>query len=195
MLLAVTVLTAAGCGDRSGKILDDPVFPPPAPTTTTTVAPTGAPETTPPAALAIVAPWVDGATIPDRHTCRGDGLSPPLSWSGVPLGTVELALSVVDLDAGQSSNWIVYGIGAASIGAAEAVVPDGAFEWPNSSGAPAWVPPCPPDGQTHRYVFTLYALNQQLEVADDAGTTEVLSALDAISIAQASISGVVTGVG
>ena len=192
LVAAVASLTGA-CGDRSGKTLDDPIFPPPA--TTTTVPTTAAPQTAPPAPLTLVAPWVDGAAIPDRHTCAGEGFSPPLSWSDVPLGTVELALSVVDLDAGQYVHWLVYGVGPGSSGTAEEVAPDGALEWTNSTGTPAWAPPCPPSGETHRYVFTLYALNQQLEVADDAGTNEVLSALDATSIAQSSISGLATGVG
>ena len=26
----------------------------------------------------------DGGTIPRRYTCDGEGISPPLSWSGVP---------------------------------------------------------------------------------------------------------------
>ena len=33
-----------------------------------------------------------GAAIPDRFTCEGDNRSPPLRWSGVPAGTVEVAL-------------------------------------------------------------------------------------------------------
>ena len=190
---SVLALTVSACGDRSGKTLDDPIFPLPATTLVATSVP--AEQVTAPAPLVLVAPWVDGADIPARHTCDADGVSPPLSWSNVPLGTAELALSVVDLDAGQFVHWLVDGIGAGSTGTSEGVIPEGAFEWPNSSGDASWAAICPPAGETHRYQFTLYALNQQLEVADDADTTEVLAALDATSIARASLSGLATGTG
>ncbi len=184
-------LLATACGDRSGKTLDDPVFPLPA----TTVASTLPPPTTPPAALSLVAPWVDGAEIPARHTCAGDGVSPALTWSNVPLGAVELAITVVDLDDDQFVHWIVYALGAGETGLVEGQLPDGVFEWPNSSGVPAWQELCPPAGETHRYQFTIHALNQQLEVADDASATEVLSIVNATSIDLSSVSGLSTGIG
>lgn len=183
-------LLVGACGDRSGKTLDDPIFPPPETTVVATSVPA---ETAPPAQLTLVAPWVDGTEIPDRHTCAGDGISPALTWSNVPPGTAELAFTVVDLDADQYVHWIVYGIGNGETGLIEGQLPGGAFEWPNSSGSVAWSPPCPPAGETHRYQFTVHALNQQLEVADDATAAEVLSILNATSITLSSISGLSTG--
>ncbi len=191
-LLIGPVLVVAACGDRSGKTLDDPVFPPPETTLAATTVP---PATVPPAALTLVAPWVDGAEIPERHTCAGDGVSPALTWSNVPLGSVELAVTVVDLDDDQFVHWIVYAIGIGETGLVEGQLPAGAFEWPNSSGIAGWQEPCPPSGETHRYQFTIHALNQQLEVADDASATEVLSILNATSIDLSSVSGLSTGVG
>jgi phosphatidylethanolamine-binding protein (PEBP) family uncharacterized protein len=40
-----------------------------------------------------------GRPIPRRHSCEGEDLSPPLSWSGLPQGTRSLALVVDDPDA------------------------------------------------------------------------------------------------
>ncbi len=185
-------MLVAACGDRSGKTLDDPVFPLPATTISATTLP---PATTPPAALTLVAPWVDGATVPDRHTCAGDGVSPALTWSNVPLGAVELAVTVADLDADQFVHWIVVAIGSTETGLVEGQIPFGAFEWPNSAGTAGWQEICPPAGETHRYQFTVHALNQQLEVADDASATEVLSIINATSIDLSSVSGLSTGVG
>jgi Raf kinase inhibitor-like YbhB/YbcL family protein len=189
IVAAAFALTA--CGDRSGRTLDDPVFPPPAPPTVPTTAP---PPTAAAAPLTLVSPWVDGAEIPERYTCAGDGVSPALTWSNVPVGTIELALSVVDLDADRFVNWLVYGIAPFETGLIEAQIPAGAFLWPTSMGTGEWLEPCPPAGRTHRYQFTVYALNQQLEAADDAAATEVLSILDATTIAQSSITGFTTGV-
>jgi hypothetical protein len=193
---AVAVLiVASACGERSGKVLDEPVFPPPATTIVATTLPTE-PAITAPAIiqpLALVAPWVDGAALPDRHTCADAGVSPALTWTNVPSGTVELALSVVDLDADQYVHWLVYGLLPVESGLAEGQLPPSALEWPNSSGQSAWSPPCPPAGEQHRYVFTVYALNQQLEAADDASATEVLSILNATTIAQSSVSGTASG--
>ncbi len=173
-------------------MLDDPVFPPPATVAATVPLVTPAPSTEVAAPFTLVAPWVDGSPLPDRHTCVDVGTSPALTWSNVPGGTVELAVSVVDLDADQFVHWLVYGMSPIESGLAEGQNPGG-FEWPNSSGATGWTPPCPPVGETHRYAFTVYALNQQLEAADDAPATEVLSILNTTSIAQSTVSGIASG--
>lgn len=149
------------------------------------------PEPTAAAALTLVAPWVDGTPLPQRYTCADVGVSPALTWSNVPPGTVELALSVVDLDAEEFVHWLVYAISPIEPGFAEGQPPDASFEWPNSAGQAAWFSPCPPTGEEHRYSFTIYALNQQLEAADDASANEVLSILEATTIAQSSVTGTV----
>ena len=192
------MIVCGACGDRSGKVLDDPVFPPPATTNAPAVTSVPAGESLDTATVlpfTLVTPWVDGATIPDLNTCSGGGVSPAMTWSNVPPGTVELAVSVIDSDADSYVHWLVYGIAPTAPGLNEGQLPDAVFEWPNSSGESAWSPPCPPDGETHRYEFTVYALNQQLEAADDAPATEVLSILDATTIARSSVSGLATGVG
>jgi phosphatidylethanolamine-binding protein (PEBP) family uncharacterized protein len=46
------------------------------------------------------ASFEDGAELPLRHAARGRGqnLSPPLTWSGLPEGTDQLLLAVEDVD-------------------------------------------------------------------------------------------------
>ena len=194
-LAATLTIVVASCGERSGKVLVDPVFPPPAVPTATAVPGTQAPETAVAAPFTVVAPWVDGAMIPDRNTCAGAGVSPAMTWSNVPPGTVELAVAVVDIDADSFVHWLVYGISPVAPGLSEGQPPEAAFQWGNSAGQPGWFAPCPPAGETHRYQFTVYALNQQLEAADDAPATEVLSILDAITIARSTVSGLTAGAG
>ena len=114
-----------------------------------------------------MAPWQDGGDIPVRNTCAGEDVAPALSWSGVPDGAVELALVVIDDDADGFVHWVLTGFDPAIRSLLEGQVPDGARQWSNTFGAPRWNGPCPPAGSPHTYRFVLYALNQQLEVADD----------------------------
>ena len=125
----------------------------------------------------------DGGTIPLRHSCEGDNQSPPLSWSKVPGEAEELALVVADPDGegGVFHHWVVLGIPATpgSIGAGE--VPEGAVQAKGSSENPTWIGPCPPDGEEHDYVFSLYPLSRPLGLADGV---ELKAALDAIDAAR-----------
>jgi hypothetical protein len=52
----------------------------------------------------------DDEPIPERYTCDGDELSPPLAWTGVPEGVAELALVVRDPDADGFVHWVVAGL-------------------------------------------------------------------------------------
>jgi len=66
-----------------------------------------------PERIAVSSPaFAAGVAIPRRFTCEGENLSPPLGWSGVPTGTVEVALVVDDPDAprGTYVHWVVVGI-------------------------------------------------------------------------------------
>jgi Raf kinase inhibitor-like YbhB/YbcL family protein len=114
-----------------------------------------------------------GASIPSRHTCDGDDVSPPLAWSDPPAGTQSFALVVDDPDAPDPKaprvrwvHWVVYDLPAAARSLPEAVrsaleLPSGARMGSNDWGKSTWGGPCPPVGR-HRYVFTLYALDVAL---------------------------------
>jgi phosphatidylethanolamine-binding protein (PEBP) family uncharacterized protein len=54
--------------------------------------------------------------IPERHTCEGEDISPPLRWTSVPEGTRSLALIVDDPDApgGVFTHWLAWGIDPAA---------------------------------------------------------------------------------
>jgi hypothetical protein len=83
----------------------------------------------------------------------------------------------------------MFGISPTRTGLAEDEVPPGAIEWPNDFGDVGYGGPCPPGGDTHTYLYTVHALNQQVEVADDAAATEVVDLLNQTSILQSSVSG------
>ena len=167
---AVAVLlglsAAAACGD-DGRALRDPS---PDQTTTSAVPTTpssGAPagsalgdgstSSTEPLRLSSPA-FADGGAIPATYTCRGADVSPPLSWTGVPPNTVELAVVMRDIDPAAEGfvHWVVAGIAPGVGGLAEAGTPPG-VEAENDFGRPGWAGPCPPSG-THDYEIRLYAL-------------------------------------
>ena len=52
----------------------------------------------------------EDATIPEKYTCVGGDVSPPLRWRGVPSAAKELALVVQDPDGGGFRHWAVLNI-------------------------------------------------------------------------------------
>jgi Raf kinase inhibitor-like YbhB/YbcL family protein len=89
----------------------------------------------------------------------GDKARPSLRFGGVPSGAAELALVVVDPDAGGFVHWTVYGLPATTRSLPGSGLPEGAREGESSSGDRGWTAPCPPKG-THRYEFRLYWLSR-----------------------------------
>jgi len=109
--------------------------------------------------------------IPDRYTCDGADVSPPLAIDGVPEKTRSLALIVDDPDAPGKTwvHWVVWNIAPATREIPENSVPAGALQGTNDFGHRKYGGPCPPSG-THRYIFKLYALDAPL--TPDAGATK-----------------------
>ena len=110
--------------------------------------------------------FADGARLPERFTADGEGVSPPLTWTGAP-ADARLALIVEDPDAPVSQplvHAIVWGLHGESGRIAEGALSDededGALVvGRNSFGRTRWLPPDPPTGHgAHRYAFQLFAL-------------------------------------
>jgi hypothetical protein len=137
------------------------------------------------------AAFADGAAIPERFTCAGENVSPPLRWSGVPEGTAGVALVVDDPDAprGTFVHWVVVGLDPATEGLDEGAVPAGARQLPNSAGDAAWTGPCPPGGAAHHYRFTVYALAREPEVAGDPDPGAAVEAIEAAATARGRLVG------
>jgi Raf kinase inhibitor-like YbhB/YbcL family protein len=145
-----------------------------------------------PEGIAVSSPaFATGAAIPQRFTCEGENVSPPLAWSGVAAGTAEVALVVDDPDAprGTFVHWVVTGLDPADGRLAEGAVPPGARQLPNSAGKAAWTGPCPPGGPAHHYRFTVYALQRPPEVAGDADPEQAVEAIEAAASARGRLVG------
>jgi Raf kinase inhibitor-like YbhB/YbcL family protein len=104
--------------------------------------------------------------IPERYTCDGDNISPPLSWSHPPAGTRSFALICTDPDAphGTWYHWAIYDLPEQARELPEdlspaQVIPPQAL---NDFGHTGYGGPCPPTGpRPHHYCFTLYALEME----------------------------------
>jgi Raf kinase inhibitor-like YbhB/YbcL family protein len=133
----------------------------------------------------------EGGAIPRRFTCDAADVSPPLSWSGAPDGTITLALVMDDPDAGGFVHWVVYNIDVSATGSLPAgwsATPEAAPQGVNSFGKVGYGGPCPPSG-THRYAFRLLALDQVLELAAGPKAQAVLDASAGHALAEATLTG------
>lgn len=136
------------------------------------------------------APWAEGGAIDDRYTCNGVDVSPALQWSGVPAGTVELAVVVLDPDAGNFIHWVLAGIAPGVTAIAEGQVPPNAVQGINGFGTTSWRGPCPPAGESHTYRFEVHALSASTGLADASNGEELLRAIDSNTLATALTVGV-----
>jgi Raf kinase inhibitor-like YbhB/YbcL family protein len=118
--------------------------------------------------------WTDGGTIPDKHTQAGEDVSPPLSWSNVPAGTVSFVLMVHDPDSAIGSgtddtlHWMLWNLPATVTSLHErapsmAQLPDGTRQI-CATGPYYRGPGAPAAGPAHHYLFELYALDITLDV-------------------------------
>lgn len=134
--------------------------------------------------------FADGQPIPRRHSCEGEDLSPPLSWTDVPEGATSLALIVDDPDAprGTFTHWLGWGLDPAAGGLDEGEAAP--VEGRNDVGATGYRGPCPPPGHgPHRYFFRLHALGEELELEPGASKGELERALGGRSVAVAELMG------
>ena len=140
--------------------------------------------------------FVDGGTIPDLYAPPpvGDDTSPPLEWGGVPDGAPQLAVTVVDPDAGGFVHWIMAGLDPTSGGLGEGEVPTGAIQATNDAGEVGWFGPAPPTGESHNYVFTLHVLGTDPVITEGMAAAEALAAVEAATTSQATLTGTFTAV-
>jgi Raf kinase inhibitor-like YbhB/YbcL family protein len=117
----------------------------------------------------------DGESIPAKHTCEGDDVSPALSWKGLPEGTKSVAVFCHDPDAPLVkpgaygfTHWLIYNLPGGSSGLEEGTSEGDVGV--NDAGNSGYNGPAPPPGDgLHRYFFWVLALDQELNL--EAGLT------------------------
>ena len=103
-----------------------------------------------------------GGTIARRNTVEGLDLSPELTWKNAPEGSKSFALTCVDPDApaGDWVHWVAWNIQGSRLPEGilheDSRLNQGLNSWPKYG----YGGPMPPQRHgSHRYYFTLYALN------------------------------------
>ncbi len=138
------------------------------------------------------AAFTHGATIPARHTCTADDVSPALSWTAPPEGTASFALVVDDPDAPRRTwqHWLVWNIPPTTRQLGEALGADQHVQGTNDFKKLGYGGPCPPPGHgAHRYFFRLYALDVMLGLPVGASRTELDAAIKGHVLASAELMG------
>lgn len=132
--------------------------------------------------------------IPEKYTCDGANINPPLSFQDIPPHTESLALIMVDFDVpptihpeGIWVHWMIWDIPPEIRKMAEGETSVGT-EGLNSSGSVGYIGPCPPDKE-HRYFFRLYALNNVLNISLDSNKNDLEDAMDGHIIGQTELMG------
>ncbi len=106
----------------------------------------------------------EAGDIPARGpNCKGENVSPQLSWSNAPQGTRSFAFVVFDPDAGLGAgfvHWVAYGVSADVTSFAEGEVSkqsDKFIGGKSGKGLAYFGGPCPPVGSPHHYLFQIVA--------------------------------------
>lgn len=137
----------------------------------------------------------DGGPLPQKTEfnqfgCTGSNIAPQLNWTNVPAGTQSFAMLMSDYDApvaGGFHHWIVYNIPA---GARELEGNHPFTEGTTSFGFMGYGGPCPPPtGETHHYLFLLYASNIAHVGGPGLTFSEVVSAIQGHVLGATSIIG------
>ncbi|GDX05826.1 kinase inhibitor [Buttiauxella sp. WJP83] len=125
----------------------------------------------------------EGDKLPWRQVFNGmgydgDNISPHLAWDDVPAGTKSFVVTSYDPDAPTGSgwwHWVVINLPADTrvlpqgAGSGLAQLPEPARETWTDFGKPGYGGAAPPKGESHRYIFTVYALDvETLDVGDTA---------------------------
>lgn len=109
--------------------------------------------------------FVDGGSIPTKHTGEGVDVSPQLAWSNVPEGTEQFAIVCHDPDAPLITpvqygfvHWVLYNIPKSVTSLEEGV--EAHTQGQSDFGKLGYGGPMPPEGHgLHRYYFWVLALN------------------------------------
>jgi Raf kinase inhibitor-like YbhB/YbcL family protein len=132
----------------------------------------------------------EGQSIPEKYTCDGQNVSPPIQWSGAPANTKSIAIICDDPDApsGTFTHWVLYDVPGTIKELAEGSSGNGK-EGVNGFGKKGYSGPCPPPGGAHRYFFRVYALDTASLGNAGSSKEDVTAAMQDHILAQGQVMG------
>jgi Raf kinase inhibitor-like YbhB/YbcL family protein len=195
-VLALAAINACG-GDEDGGETATPAAT--ATPTGTGDAGTATPDGTDDAESALRSDAFDeGGEIPERYTCDGENISPPLTWNEPPEGLEFASYLLIaddpDAPGDTFTHWVYYDIPGEERGLVEGIPQGdepalGGRQGVNDFGNTGYDGPCPPEGEEHEYVFSVYALDATIELPAGATAEEALDAISGNIIGFARLSG------
>jgi Raf kinase inhibitor-like YbhB/YbcL family protein len=136
----------------------------------------------------------NGGTIPEKYTCEGADINPPLEFIDVPQEAVSCVLIMDDPDVPAFVrkdqmwvHWVVYNIPPGTKKISENSTPLGVLGR-GTGGEMHYQGPCPPDRE-HRYFFKLYALDTLLKLKPGASKQELEAIMASHIVAKAELVG------
>ncbi len=134
--------------------------------------------------------------IPEKYTCDGEDISPPIKWKGTIKGVKSWAVVCHDPDApaGDWVHWVIYNIPPHATSLPEGVpkkykLSDGSKQGVNDFNKTGYNGPCPPPGNPHRYVFELFAVKSRIKPKKNMSMKELLRFLKDKTLAKAELIG------
>jgi len=130
--------------------------------------------------------------IPNKFSDYYQGVSPELSWTGVPNNAKSLVLMIEDPDASLKpvTHWIVANIAPNATSLPENIMKgmemvNGAMQGANVTGKIGYYGPKPPrDDPPHKYHFQIFALDTKLNLPSGFNRQALLDAMKAHVIAK-----------
>jgi len=197
LLLSITLLAAAAaCSSPKAAVSEEATA---LPTATQTMAATAEPSPAPteePAPFCVTSSGIVDGVIGDAYGTRAEqkehgipSRSLPLAFTGIPSGTMFLALSMIGPDGGDWVHWLAVNLAVsdltenASIDLAEKMI-----QGKNDFGFTGYGGPTPPSG-THTYIITVYALSESVSLDNGFSLEEFGQAIDGKVLATAELQG------
>jgi Raf kinase inhibitor-like YbhB/YbcL family protein len=127
--------------------------------------------------------------IPEKYTCRGGDINPPVEFKNIPAKTKTLALTVHDPDAPEGTwvHWVVYNIPPTKGEVAENSTPG--YQALNDFGKYNYSGPCPSDEKQHHYVFRAYAVDTILLINEGMTMKDLEKAMSGHVVAKSELIG------
>ncbi|MGB9978398.1 YbhB/YbcL family Raf kinase inhibitor-like protein [Methanobacterium sp.] len=128
--------------------------------------------------------WRRGQNKKKQYTCDGENISPPLSWNYESYDLKSFAVLCKDNDKhdGQFIHWIIFNIPRNNRELLTGLtdlkgLPRRTKEAKNSFGKIGYNGPCPPEGEEHRYLFRIYALDSMLDLENGVDKDQFLDTI------------------